>query len=135
MISASTIRDFQNFLDRLDTINTNVLSSHPGGHMAIGQSMNDQFSSPSDPAFYLHHGLVDNIWAQWQLQDPENRTHALSGTVTTLNNPPSQDATLDFVTQFGYLDTPKKLGDIMDTQGGSYCYRYEYQQSATKPPQ
>lgn len=41
MISASTIRDFQNFLDRLDTINTNVLSSHPGGHMAIGQSMND----------------------------------------------------------------------------------------------
>lgn len=27
-------------------------------------------SAPSDPIFYLHHGFIDVIWAQWQLRHP-----------------------------------------------------------------
>lgn len=132
MLNATSIRAFQSVLDG-NKRNTSFLSPHSAGHWSIGLSMLDQFASPSDPAFYLHHSMIDNMWAQWQLQDPDNRTFALDGTVTTLNNPPSQNATLDFVTGFGYLDSPKELREIMDTRSGAYCYRYEYSQNATKP--
>ena len=77
--------------------------------------------------------MIDNMWAQWQLKNPEDRTFALDGTVTTRNNPPSQNATLDFVTSFGYLDEPRKLRELMDSRGGQYCYRYDYEQGAQKP--
>ncbi|KAJ4399121.1 hypothetical protein N0V91_009653 [Didymella pomorum] len=132
MFNATSIRAFQSVLDG-NKRNTSFLSPHSAGHWSIGLSMLDQFASPSDPAFYLHHSMIDNMWAQWQLQDPDNRTFALDGTVTTLNNPPSQNATLDFVTGFGYLDSPKELREIMDTRSGAYCYRYQYSQNATKP--
>jgi tyrosinase len=132
LLSAPTIREFQTILDA-SVRNTTSLSPHSAGHWSIGLSMLDQYASPSDPAFYLHHSMIDNMWAQWQLQNPEERTYSLYGTVTTLNNPPSQDATLDFVTQFGYLDSPKKLVELMDSQSSKYCYRYEYSQDAPKP--
>ena len=132
LLTASSIREFQAAMD--DNIrNSSVLAPHTAGHWSVGLSLWDQFASPSDPAFYLHHSMIDNMWAQWQLGDPENRTFALDGTVTTLNNPPSQNATLDFVTSFGYLDQPRKLRELMDSRGGQYCYRYDYEQDAQKP--
>ena len=133
LLTAPTLRDFQNVMDRIDLEDPKTLNPHSGGHWSVGRSLLDQYASPSDPAFWLHHSMIDNMWAQWQLQDPEDRTYALYGTVTTFNNPPSENATLDFVTQFGYLDTPRKLREMMDSQGGTYCYRYEYEQNATKP--
>lgn len=132
LLTAPSIRAFQGVMD--STVgNTSYLSPHSAGHWAIGIGMQDQYASPSDPAFYLHHGMIDNMWAQWQLQDPETRTFALDGTVTTLNNPPSENATVDWVVNFGWLDTPKRLGEIMDSQSGLYCYRYEYEEGAEKP--
>ncbi|KAH7393773.1 hypothetical protein DE146DRAFT_106924 [Phaeosphaeria sp. MPI-PUGE-AT-0046c] len=132
LISALSIEDFQKVME--GTVrNTSILGLHSAGHWSVGLGMQDQYASPSDPAFYLHHSMVDNMWAQWQLKRPKGRTFALSGTVTTLNNPPSQNATLDFVTSFGYLDKPRKLSELMDTRGGKYCYRYEYEQGAPKP--
>jgi tyrosinase len=77
--------------------------------------------------------MIDNMWAQWQKKDPANRTFALDGTITTLNNPPSANATVDTLVYFAFLDKPRRLGDIMDTQSEEYCYRYEYDQNATKP--
>jgi tyrosinase len=132
LLSATSIRGFQSVLDG-NIRNTSFLSPHSAGHWSVGLSMMDQFASPSDPAFYLHHSMIDNMWAQWQLQNPRNRTFALDGTVTTLNNPPSQNATLDFLTSFGYLDQPRQLREIMDTRSDEYCYRYEYDQGAEKP--
>jgi tyrosinase len=132
LLAAPTIRSFQGVMDRT-VQNTSHLSPHSAGHWSVGISMEDRFASPSDPAFYLHHGMIDNMWAQWQLQDPQNRTFALDGTVTALNYPPSQNATLDYAVNFGFLDTPKKLEEIMDTRGGLYCYRYEYKHGAEKP--
>ena len=28
--------------------------------------MSDMWASPGDPLFWLHHGMLDNIWNQWQ---------------------------------------------------------------------
>lgn len=133
LLSAPTIGDFQTVMDGNFSEESTYLAPHRGGHYGVGLSMADQFASPSDPAFYLHHGMIDNMWAQWQLQDPHVRTYALSGTVTTLNNPPSANATVDTVISFGFLDEPRRLGDLMDTREGGYCYRYEYAQECERP--
>ncbi|KAF2445201.1 Di-copper centre-containing protein [Karstenula rhodostoma CBS 690.94] len=132
LITAPSIRAFQGVMDG-SVRNTAHLSPHSAGHWSVGIGMQDQYASPSDPAFYLHHGMIDNMWAQWQLRDPETRTFALDGTVTTLNNPPSQNATVDWVVHFGWLDAPRRLGEIMDARGGGSCYRYEYEEGAEKP--
>lgn len=132
LLAADTIKGFQSVLDG-NIRNTSFLSPHSAGHWSVGLSMLDQFASPSDPAFYLHHSMIDNMWAQWQLQLPETRTFALDGTVTTLNNPPSQNATLDYVLSFGYLDQPRKVRELMDTRGIQYCYRYEFDLEAERP--
>jgi tyrosinase len=132
LLSARNIEGFQKVLE--GTIrNTSILSPHIAGHWSVGLGMQDQYASPSDPAFYLHHFMIDNMWAQWQLQHPRNLTFALARTVTTLDNPPSQSATPDFVTSFEYLDKPRKLRELMDTYGGQYCYRYQYEQSTQQP--
>lgn len=132
LISAPTIRDFQAIMD--GTVrNTSHLSPHGAGHWSLGISMMDQFASPSDPAFFLHHGMIDNMWAQWQLQDRQKRTYAIDGTITTLNIPPSENATVDTVVKFGFLDRPRRLVELMDTRSETYCYRYEYEQGAGKP--
>ncbi|KAF2995795.1 hypothetical protein E8E13_000003, partial [Curvularia kusanoi] len=60
LLSASSIREFQAVLDG-NKRNTSFLSPHSAGHWSIGLSMLDQFASPSDPAFYLHHSMIDNI--------------------------------------------------------------------------
>jgi tyrosinase len=132
LLSAPTIADFQKVME--GTVrNTSILGPHSAGHWSVGLGMQDQYASPSDPAFYLHHSMVDNMWAQWQLQHPENRTFALAGTVTTLNNPPSQNATVDFELNFGHLDRPRKVGELMNSRGGQYCFRYEFEQGAQPP--
>jgi tyrosinase len=37
---------------------------HTGGHTWVGGFMNSA-SSPRDPIFYLHHGMVDKLWQDW----------------------------------------------------------------------
>ena len=132
LLSAPSIRDFQAIMD--GTVrNTSHLSPHSAGHWSLGISMLDQFASPSDPAFFLHHGMIDNMWTQWQLKDPQGRTYAIDGTITTLNIPPSENATVDTIVHFGFLDEPRKLGELMDSRSEMYCYRYDYEQGVARP--
>ncbi len=42
---------------------------HNRPHTWVGGVMND-FASPGDPVFYLHHCWIDLLWAQWQLAHP-----------------------------------------------------------------
>jgi tyrosinase len=35
---------------------------HAAGHFSIGGDGGDVFSSPNDPAFFLHHAMVDRVW-------------------------------------------------------------------------
>lgn len=101
------------------------IGAHGGGHYTVGLEMSDLFSSPSDPAFYLHHGQVDRAWAIWQGIDPANRTYALSQTLTYLNSPASRNTTLTDTVNAGYAGgTAKEIKDVMSTVQGDFCYIY-----------
>ncbi len=132
LLAQPTIKDFQATIDYV-VPDTPILGPHPGVHWAVGWGLEDQYASPGDPVFYLHHAMVDNTWTDWQAQDPENRQNALYGTNRTLNILPSVNVTLDFEMEFGYLDGKVKMSKVMSTTEGRYCYRYEYEQDAKAP--
>jgi tyrosinase len=43
---------------------------HNSGHNVLGPPMEDPMLSPSDPIFFLHHAMVDRVWALWQDKNP-----------------------------------------------------------------
>lgn len=83
------------------------------------------FASPGDPAFYLHHGMIDRVWTIWQAIDPVNRQNALAGTGTFLNIPPSANVTLDDEMNWGILGPVMTVSEAMSTMAGEFCYIYE----------
>lgn len=121
---APDIASFQNAMNGIP--GTLSLGVHGGGHLTAGPDLFDFFASPSDPAFHLHHGMIDLVWTEWQAQDPAKRQFALSGGNTTLNIPPSPNVTTSTVINWGILDTPRPLGDLMSTTAGPFCYEYDY---------
>ncbi|CAI6238330.1 unnamed protein product [Periconia digitata] len=112
---------------------TPIMGPHNGGHYAVGEDMQDQFASPSDPTFWLHHGMIDLLWTRWQAKDPANRQYALDGTVTSLNRPPSQNATLDYMLDFGFLDKSRPVSTFMDVKKEIFDYSYEYVEGKGEP--
>ncbi|TVY46405.1 Tyrosinase-like protein [Lachnellula occidentalis] len=102
------------------------IGPHGGGHYTInGDPGGDLFISPGDPAFFLHHGQVDRVWTMWQALDPSNRQNAISGTNTMLNQPPSDDTTLDTQINLGHAGgTNISMRDIMSSTKGPFCYVY-----------
>jgi tyrosinase len=60
---------------------------HGGGHGFIGGLNADLFVSAGDPLFYMHHTMLDRVWAIWQGLDFDTRVYkdALDGTRTMLN--------------------------------------------------
>ncbi|KAM3151094.1 Tyrosinase-like protein orsC [Botrytis cinerea] len=101
---------------------------HTGGHYTVGGDPGgDFFTSSGDPAFYLHHGMIDRVWWIWQLQDLAKRQDAVSGTITLNNVPPSRNTTLEDLQDIGYNAGPVPLQDLMNTLGGlngELCYIY-----------
>ncbi|KAL2861237.1 tyrosinase family protein [Aspergillus lucknowensis] len=121
--------DIDAFLRLLDPSAAGVMGAHGGGHDAVGPTMADVFASPQDPVFMLHHAMVDRVWAGWQgnggAAEREARLLALNGTAV-INNPPGEAlVTPETVVEFGVLDRPRKLGELMDVGSAEYCYRYE----------
>ena len=135
MLLAPNISAFQGILDGY-VPSSYILAPHAGGHWSLGAELRDVFSSPSDPAFYLHHTMVDLVWTTWQAKDPATRQYALSGGSTSFNRPPSPDVTVDFVQDFIFLDEGRRIEELMDVTKGQYRYRYEYdEQESTKHTQ
>ncbi|KAI0114600.1 Di-copper centre-containing protein [Hypoxylon sp. NC0597] len=99
---------------------------HGGGHYTIGGDPGaDFFVSPGDPAFYLHHGMIDLVWWTWQNLDYKNRQDAIAGTGTFLNTPPSPNTTLDDIVDLGYAGGgPITMRELMSIQDGPFCYTY-----------
>lgn len=100
--------------------------SHNAGHYSLGPDMFDFFASPQDPAFFLHHAMVDLTYTEWQKKDPCTREKALTGTKTFLDTPPSENVTLADVMDFGKFGT-RVVGSSMKVGAEGYCYRYEYE--------
>ena len=61
------------------------INIHAIGHYTIGGIEHCTYSSPGDPAFFVHHAQVDRIWTIWQGQDPKNRVNQTALTETAGN--------------------------------------------------
>ena len=91
----------------------------------MGADLFDFYSSPNDPVFFMLHSQIDRIWTLWQGQDYATRGQALDGTVTTFNDPPSENATLSTILHMGGSaggDIP--ISQTMSAIGNEYCYVY-----------
>jgi tyrosinase len=102
---------------------------HGGPHYALGGDPGrDVGVSSSDPAFFLHHGMIDRAYWIWQMLDYYPRTYgdnAINGTGTFLNMPPSAPQTLDTVLSQQYVtDQSFKIRDLISTTAGPFCYIY-----------
>lgn len=101
---------FQNTLEALPNV-------HSGGHRGIGGDMADLYSSPSDPAFYFHHAMVDRVWTIWEARDQAVRSHEAVLTNTFLNS------------EFGIIlfspSTPSKEKKRLLLKLTGVCFRLE----------
>ncbi|PGH18781.1 hypothetical protein AJ79_00194 [Helicocarpus griseus UAMH5409] len=117
------IASFQNYMQ--GDFESGFLGVHTGGHYTIGGDPGgDFFTSPGDPAFYLHHGQIDRVWWIWQNQDPETRLKAVAGTRTVFNQPPSPNTTLEDPVELGVNAGAFPLGELLSTTDGPFCYIY-----------
>ena len=76
----------QGTLGDLDTDVESETGVHFSGHRQLGGLQLDPWSSPGDPAFYLHHSSIDRMWTIWQGLDPAKRLKSVFGTSTTFNS-------------------------------------------------
>jgi tyrosinase len=101
-----------------------TLRLHGAGHYAMGGDGSDVFTSLNDPAFYLHHAMIDRVYWIWQVLHPAE-AGKVNGTVTFRNNPPSRNGTVDDLLEMGRLGPKVKIRDVLDTMGGTpLCYVY-----------
>ncbi|KAI1354740.1 hypothetical protein F5Y01DRAFT_329439 [Xylaria sp. FL0043] len=111
-MSNSLYQDFEKCLE---------YGPHGYGHNGIGGVMADVYASPGEPFFWFHHTFVDRAWRIWELADPTNRYGSVDG--TDINGNP---LTLDTVIYMGGIRPDVTIRDIINTQAGALCYRYNY---------
>ncbi|KAI1849818.1 hypothetical protein JX265_012284 [Neoarthrinium moseri] len=121
--AAQSIETFQNELQ--GRFSQGFLGMHAAGHFMIGGDAGDLFSSPVDPAFWLHHAMLDRVWWLWQALHL-NQAETIAGTVTIFNKPPSRNATLDDVIYMGQSNAPTRpIKELLNSLGDDpFCYIY-----------
>ena len=88
---------------------TDLLESGPHNdvHMELGlvsgvrEAMARVEVSPSDPIFWLHHGMLDKIWADWQVAHP-GKNPTLTGDSAKMDPWPETATQLRSITTLGY---------------------------------
>ncbi|RYP65628.1 hypothetical protein DL769_006259 [Monosporascus sp. CRB-8-3] len=119
-----TAKDIAGFQTRIEIGNGVFPGVHAGGHQTLSGSNSDLYSGVVDPAFYLHHSMVDRVWWLWQALHLD-QAKTISGTITFGNRPPSRNATLDDPIELPFLGVePTTIGNLLDTLDGPYCYVY-----------
>nr|GAT51082.1 di-copper centre-containing protein [Mycena chlorophos] len=97
------------------------------------QNQNPTYS-PNEPIFWLHHGMIDKVWADWQQANPKNAHIYFGGQAEALNNltyftefptgaPPNYQLSSKMPADNLYPDPT--IESVMSTTGGSLCYIYE----------
>ncbi|EJD52853.1 Di-copper centre-containing protein [Auricularia subglabra TFB-10046 SS5] len=123
LLSTTSIKDFQDALDNV----SGFPGLHAAGHFAVGAVGGDIFSSPTEPAFYLHHAMIDKVWSQWQSVHTSRvfGDNAIFGTLTSQNIPPSANATFHTVINWGQFGEPRALRELMAVGRGEMCFQYD----------
>ncbi|KAL2130634.1 hypothetical protein VTI74DRAFT_6135 [Chaetomium olivicolor] len=124
-------------IDKFRTVSEGVpytveIGPHGGVHYTIGGDPGgDLFTSPADPAFWVHHAQMDRMWATWQALGlgvfGQRFTDLGKGPYahrTWENNPPSGLAELTDVIDMGYAAPSTTIANVMSTTGGDLCYFY-----------
>ena len=75
----------------------------------------------ADPVFFLHHVNIDRLWWKWQQIRPGDRFSAYVGRA---NNNTEVAAQITDALDMGGLSKNVQVIDVMDTNGGRFCYRY-----------
>jgi len=122
--ASKDIGAFQNELQGRFT--DGFLGLHGAGHFGTGGDAGDLYSSPNDPAFFLHHSMLDRVWWIWQALHPD-QAKSVAGTRTLVNVPvPGPKTTLEDLIQTLYLNLDDvQLKDVMSTLSGEpLCYIY-----------
>lgn len=101
------------------------MGPHGGGHFAVGPLMFDTFASPFDPAFFVHHAMLDKLWHDWQEIDFAERQFQYNGTSTIFNGDSTPPVTNETEIFFPSIGSTIQVKDVVNTQNGMYCYRYE----------
>ena len=98
---------------------------HSAGHYTIaGDPGGDFYTSPNDPAFWVHHGQIDRTWVIWQMQDLNTRTNIVSGGTSMMGFGKQQS--LDDLVDLGVVGNKVwKIRDLVSTVDGPFCYTYE----------
>ncbi|KAJ5644069.1 domain di-copper centre [Penicillium longicatenatum] len=123
LMAAPDINGFQMVMDHWPARPDGVLGVHGAGHFSLGATLQDLFASPQDPAFMLHHAMIDRVWAKWQDADASRR-NALNGTNVITNPPWASLVTLDTIMEWGVLDRPRPIHEVMSPKMNKYCYKY-----------
>ena len=99
---------------------------HSAGHFTIaGDPGGDFYTSPNDPAFWVHHGMIDRTWTIWQSQDLAARTQVIAGG-TSMMGFGSRQQSLDDLVDLGVVaDKVYKIRDLVSVVDGPFCYVYE----------
>jgi tyrosinase len=91
------------------------------------KSVVDFYVSPGDPAFWLHHAMIDRTWYIWQTQDFDKRQQVIAGGTSMIGfNSRAQQLT-DMV-DLEVLNVDGKaymIKDLVSTVAGPHCYIYE----------
>lgn len=98
---------------------------HGAGHFTIaGDPGGDFYTSPNDPAFWVHHSMIDRTWYIWQSQDLENRLEVIAGGTNMMGGGPPQS--LDDPVDLGVAaDKVYTIRELVSTVDGPFCYVYE----------
>ncbi|KAK6064712.1 hypothetical protein SCUP234_12914 [Seiridium cupressi] len=118
-LAQDNIGDFQYYINAVG----NTAGLHGGGHYSVGGIMFDFFASPQDPAFYLHHGMLDLLWADWQAAN-ESRRYAWNGTSSISNLNTTAAVNNSTILDFGKLANTVTVEGVADPLSGFYCYKY-----------
>ena len=96
----------------------------PNGKLVLIEtliSLEKYADSDLDPVFFLHHVNLDRLWYQWQQLAPGKGLNAYNGKAS---NHSEIAAALTDSLDMGGLSRNLQVVDVMDVNGGEYCYIY-----------
>ncbi|OMH84832.1 Tyrosinase [Zancudomyces culisetae] len=105
---SNNARNFAEFSQNLEN------GPHGIVHIGIGGDMNEMWA-PNDILFFLHHGMVDKVWADWQSMNQVN--------ARDVNSRAANGQRITLQSWLPYYNEP--IYTAMNTRGSGYCYVYQ----------